>query len=159
MNDNLIQCKHCGSSLAYEEIKDGVSYEVQCVSCGFFTNNSLLEGTEELKVYLESIPTIYAELKFIDEDGLCWIPMYKDIYGKGVIAINGISKDRYMWSFIPYVPLLDTDADKDMWINSDGTYPEWKLDFTKQEHFSKHDFLLALHKLGFFNELQTITND
>jgi hypothetical protein len=155
MADNLTQCKHCGSELAYENIIDGVSYEVSCISCGFMTNSNMLSGTEELKIYLESIPDIYSELKFIDEDGFCWVPMYKEVEGKGAISINGISKDRWLWSFIPHVLLKETDPEIGMYTNPDGSHAKYKFDFKSQEYFGKSDFLLALHKLGYFTELQS----
>jgi len=151
MTDNLTQCKHCGSALAYENIVEGKSYEVSCIGCGFMTNTLMLDGTEELKIYLETLPEIYSDLKFVDEDGLCWVPMQKET-DKGVVTVVGMSKETWLWSFIPKVPLLETDPERNLYKAPDGSYAPFKYDFKNQEHFTKQQFLLALQCLGFFTE-------
>jgi len=153
MSDNLTQCKHCGSQLAYESIVEGKSYEVSCIGCGFMTNNYLLEGTEELKSYLESLPHIYADLASVDEDGLCWVPMYKDLPGKGVIYVAGTSKENWLWAYAPYVDLKEGDPEAFLYKLTDGTVGKYKLDFKNQEFFGQDQFLLALQRVGYFNEL------
>ena len=153
MQDGLTTCKHCGSAMAYETIEDGKFYEVSCIGCGFMTNSYMLEGTEELKAYLETLPDLYADLKFIDEDGLCWVPMYKEVYGRGAVSVNGIDKDNWLWAYFPFVPLTETDPEKDVFRKPDGTYPEYKPDFKNQQHFTKNQFLLALQLLGYFEQV------
>lgn len=155
MSDNLVQCKHCGSQFAYESIQEGKSYEVSCLGCGFTTNHYMLEGTEELKLYMESLPTIYSELASVDEDGLCWIPMYKDIPGKGVVYASGISKESWLWAYAPYTLLTEGDPEAKLYKQADGTFSKYKVDFKNQEFFSQDQFILAMQRLGYFNDLPT----
>jgi hypothetical protein len=154
MQDNLTQCKHCGSQFAYESIVEGKSYEVSCLGCGFTTNNYLLEGTEELKSYLESLPRIYAELATTDEDGLCWVPMSKDIYGKGSLYAAGVSNSEWYWVYAPYVELKEGDPEAVLYKLPDGTLGKYKVDFKNQEFFGKEQFLLALQRLDYFGEIK-----
>ena len=78
--------------------------------------------------------------------------MFKSVEGKGCVTVNGISKDRWMWSFIPHVPLTETDPERSLYSNPDGTYAKYKLDIKKQQLFTKDQFLLALQMLGYFEE-------
>ena len=108
---------------------------------------------QELKSYLESLPHIYADLASVDEDGLCWVPMYKDLPGKGVIYVAGTSKENWLWAYAPYVDLKEGDPEAFLYKLTDGTVGKYKLDFKNQEFFGQDQFLLALQRVGYFNEL------
>ena len=73
MNDNLIECPHCGGACYEVENSPTISTK-SCMVCGFTTNSLMKEDEEFYKEQLEILPELYKDIVFTDKDGFKWIP-------------------------------------------------------------------------------------
>jgi hypothetical protein len=51
------------------------------------------------------MPELYKDLKYIDEQKRVWYPNVINTPGKGVVFVNGKSKDNWQWASIKSIPL------------------------------------------------------
>jgi hypothetical protein len=112
MIDNLITCPKCKApeSCCTQAINEFHKAYV-CLSCGFQTNDLMVEGEFDFEEYEEALPELYKDIKTVDEQGRVWYPNIINIEGKGTVFANGPSKDSWEWSGILSVPLTKEEKE------------------------------------------------
>lgn len=142
--DNLGICSRCESDACYQT-NLGADYKVyMCYGCGFTTNTLMIKDSEFLDEQLEALPELYKDLTHIDEDGLNWIPSTISLPEKGMIFINGKSKDNWEWAACLAKELTEEELPK---------FPEGsthKMDMKSVEYFGERDFIEAMDYIGLF---------
>ncbi len=149
MQDQLTTCRKCGSPLCYERHFDSiVSWD--CLQCGYSTNTLLMVNTEPVAAYEQTVPTLFADIKFVDSDGLVWYPTTLTKEGVGIIfpdIEHGKPANEWKWAVARQVPVQEFE--KERFKKADGTYHKYKTDMKNVLHFDQQYFSQALESLGF----------
>jgi len=148
MYDNLVECKRCGSHLAYKrEINENIS-SISCLTCGFQTVIPLMrKGEKYFEEQMELLPNLYKELMEEDEDGNIWYPSYYDSDG-GMIFANGTGKDNWKWNAIKKIDIPLKEQKKYPNPNKPGEFYKRKTDTKTLKEFNETEYALALEYLG-----------
>lgn len=146
MIDSLVQCPLCGSPYCYQSIHEGLA-SWKCLSCGFTTNSNMMKNTELVKAHEDTLPKLYIDIKKIDESGLVWYPIAVDKIqeGKGIVFVNGTSKDDWHWTYAPSVLVKKEEQEK--FKTKDGKYLLYKTDMKNAKNFDKNQFTLAINEM------------
>jgi hypothetical protein len=142
--DKLITCARCGSDACYETKEAYNLINRVCYGCGFMTHNFMKEDSEFLNEQLEVLPELYKDLTFVDDNGYHWIPSTVNLPDKGMVYINGTSKNNWKWTAVKAVPLLEEEKIK---------FPEGsthKMDMKNAKSFTERDYIEALDYIGVF---------
>ena len=147
--DTLIDCpmtKQQGSCYITEvndKIKTYYSF-----SSGFWTNSLMKEGEEFYEEQMRSIPELYKDLAWVDEEtGLTWIPNLVNIEDKGMVFVNGSSKDDWNWTAVKAVKVSEEEKDK-------YQGKEYRADMSTAKHFHKNDFIEAIDEIKGFEDFK-----
>jgi hypothetical protein len=142
--DRLTDCKRCGSNACYEQhINEQVTTWL-CMGCGFTTSTVMTEDSQATKNALESSPELYKDLLHKDEDGHMWMPATVTLPAKGMVFIDGGTKENWKWAAVKAVEIPKEEQHK---------YPEGqthKMDMKGAQSFSQRDFMDALEVIGFY---------
>jgi hypothetical protein len=145
MKDQLTACRKCGSPLCYERHLDNI-ISWDCLQCGFTTNTLLLENTEAVIGYESVLPSLFKDIKFIDNEGFVWYPTTVTKEGVGIVFPDGSSKENWKWAFAPHVPV--SEQEKEKFKKKDGTYHKFKTNMKQVLHFDQQYFSQALEAAG-----------
>jgi len=138
-------CPHCGGNACYEQ---AVSEEVTtsfCFGCGYSTSTLMIEGSELANKTLETSPELYKDVMFIDEDSKVWFPSTVTLPTKGMVFLDGTSKDNWKWAAIKAIEITEEERAK---FPKDQTH---KMDMKSINQFEREDFMEALDSIGFFD--------
>ena len=142
--DKLTDCKKCGSNACYEQhINEQVTTWL-CMGCGFTTSTVMTEDSQATKSALESSPELYKDLLHKDEDGHMWMPATVTLPAKGMVFIDGGTKENWRWAAVKAVEIVKEEKHK---------YPEGqshKMDMKGAQYFTQRDFMDALEVIGFY---------
>ena len=147
MEEKLIDCPHCGGNACYEQV---VTEEVKtnfCFGCGFTSSTVMVEGSKPVADTLETSPELYKDLMFIDENKQVWFPATVTLPEKGMVFLDGTSKDSWQWAAVNAIEITEEEKPK---------YPEGqthKMDMKNAKRFDKKDFMDALDAIKFFDVL------
>ena len=141
--DKLTVCKRCGSNACYEQQIDESNTSWMCMGCGFVTNTLMKEGSPLVNKTLETSPELYKDLMFIDQDKYVWFPGTITLPAKGMVFVDGTSKENWRWAAVKAVPLQEGDKK----ISEDQTH---KMDMKGAQYFKERDFMDALEAIHFF---------
>lgn len=100
-SDSFIVCPHCGSQLCYHQKLENEVEAMTCMACGFTTSTLMKEGSETEKAVSEKHPSLYKDLKFVDQFGYVWYPSVVTVPGVGMVYIDGSSKEDWQWAATP----------------------------------------------------------
>lgn len=142
--DKLTDCKRCGSNACYEQHVDEKVTTWLCMGCGFSTSTLMTENSQPVKQALESSPELYKDLLHKDEDGRIWMPATVTLPAKGMVFIDGSTKDNWRWAAVKAVEILKEEQQK---------YPKGqthKMDMKGAQYFNQRDFMDALEVIGFY---------
>jgi hypothetical protein len=145
MEEKMSICPHCGGNACYEQ---QVTEEVTtsfCFGCGYSTSTLMIEGEELVNKTLEASPELYKDLMFVSEDKKVWFPSTVTLPGKGMVFLDGNSKDAWRWAAVTSVEILEEEKAK---------FPKGqttKMDMKNIKHFEKEDFMESLDAIGFFD--------
>ncbi len=131
--DGIIDCPKSGGDLCYktEVTKDITNY--MSLSCGFWTNSLMKEGSEFYNEQIETLPELYKDLAWTDpKTDLIWLPITIQIPEKGMIFANGVSNKDWKWSA----------------AKATLKEGEWKTNMGEAKHFEERDFIEALSYIG-----------
>lgn len=141
--EKLVICKRCGSNACLEQqIDENVTTHL-CMGCGFTTSTLMREGSDVVKTALETSPELYKDVMFKDADGAIWMPSTLTLPNKGMVFVDGSSKDNWQWAAVKAIPLAEGDKK----VSADQTH---KMDMKNAKHFAERDFMDALEYIGFF---------
>ena len=145
-HDEIINCPKSGGDLCYklEVSKDITSY--YSLSCGFWTNSLMTEGSQFYTEQMELLPELYKDLAWKDpETELIWIPNTINIPELGMVFANGASADEWSWAAVKAVKLEEGDEAK-----VEGQ--THKMDMTTMKTFVERDYMEALSYIGVLPE-------
>jgi hypothetical protein len=103
------------------------------------------EGGDLVTKTLEASPELYKDLMFIDEDKKAWFPSTVTLPNKGMVFLDGTTKDNWKWAAVNSIEILEEEKAK---FPKDQTT---KMDMKNIQHFDKEDFMEALDAIKFFD--------
>jgi len=143
--EQLITCPRCGGNACYlQQVTEEVVTQF-CFGCGWTTSSLMVEGSEIVTQTLETSPELYKDLMFVDEKQLVWFPATVTLPGKGMVFLDGNSKDAWRWTAVKSIEILEEEKSK---FPKEQTH---KMDMKNSNHFEKEDFMEALDSIDFFN--------
>ena len=140
-----------GSNACYERtIVDESGNEVTtwlCFGSGYTSSTLMQKDSPAVKNAIESSPELYRDLMHEDENNRVWLPATITLPGKGMVFIDGTTKDKWSWTAVDSIDITEEDR-------KIGNYPEnqtVRMDMKKKRIYSKTDFMDALESIGFFD--------
>ena len=149
MLDTIITCPRSGGDLCYvievtPEIKNYSS-----LSCGFWTNSLMTEGSDFYNEQFEVLPELYKDLAWKDpETELVWLPQTLNEPKKGMVFAHGTNASEWKWAAVKAVPVSEEEKEKYPIPKQPGKFYEWRMDMSTLQHFEERDFMDALSYIG-----------
>ncbi len=144
INDKLVECKHCGSQLCYEN-QIGETIIWVCITCGYTTNSHMTEDSELYKNQLEVLPELYKELAYIDDNKLVWLPNFCKEPGQGMIYMEGTNKDNCKWVAVKEKEIPKEEQHKYPNPHNKGTFYTHKPDMSTKKEFETNKYIEAYY--------------
>jgi len=151
MNPELIDCPCCGSNACSKNpTSDGINVYL-CWTCGFTTNDELVEGSDFEKENFEKTAELIKDLKQV-HDGLSWYPKVLNLPDKGMIfpEWNRRVKDWY-WAAVQAISMTEDEKEKYPNPMEPGEFYGFKMDIANIKHYDKMCFMDAAEKIGLFD--------
>ena len=144
--DEIINCPKSGGDLCYKvEISKDITNFLS-LSCGFWTNTLMKEGSEFYNEQLITLPELYKDLAWEDpETNLIWIPNTINLPESGMVFANGASKNEWSWAGVKSIKLEEGDEAK-----VEGQ--THKMDMSTLKSFTERDYMDALSYIGVLPE-------
>lgn len=105
----------------------------------------MVEGEFDFTQYEETLPELYKDIKYVDNEKRVWYPISINIIDKGTVFLSGKSAGEVQWSAIKVVLL--TEQEKALPKYKGLNY---KSDAKSMKHFG-NDFIEACDYVGVFN--------
>jgi hypothetical protein len=150
--DNLSICKRCGSDACYTNKVNEIFTTYWCFGCGFTSNTFMVEGHEFFKEQKEILPELYKDLLFYDGDRQIWMPSNTNIPTKGMVFLDGSTKDEWWWSAVLAVPVKEGEKKKFPIPGKKDQYYTHRVDMNTLKKFSHSDYMDALDYIGIFEQ-------
>jgi hypothetical protein len=146
MIDALKQCPKCKAEEAcwIEDINE-TAKAYNCYSCGYATNDFMVEEEFDFAEYESTLPELYKDISQVDEEGRVWYPHVINILTKGTVFASGKSKDDWQWSAIKSIALTEEEMGNPRYKNATH-----KSDPTTLKNFG-NDYFAACDYVGLFN--------
>jgi len=103
-------------------------------------------GSPVVENALATSPELYKDLMFEDKNGRVWLPATITLPAKGMVFIDGTSKDNWEWAAVNAIPLTEDEK-------KSGKFPkdqDFKMNVRESKKFDKRGFMDALEVIGFF---------
>jgi len=143
--ETMVICPHCGGNACYEQqINEEVTTHF-CFGCGFTSSTLMQTDSKLVKDTLENSPELYKDLLYTDDLGKVWLPATITLPGKGMVFLDGTSKDNWMWSAVKAIEITEEEK---------ANFPKGqthKMDMKNAQMFGQRDFMDALEVIGFFD--------
>ena len=147
--DKIIICPKSGGDLCYETQVTPEITNWMSLSCGYWTNSLMKEGSEFYNEQMETLPELYKDLAWKDESTeLIWLPQVINEPKKGMIFANGASVKEWKWSAVKAIPVTEEEKYKYPIPKQPGKFYEYKMDMTTIQHFDEREFIDALEYIG-----------
>ena len=144
--DTIIDCPKSGGDLCYKVEVNKEITSFLSLSCGYWTNTLMKEGSEFYNEQLTTLPELYKDIAWEDPDtNLIWIPNTINIPDKGMVFANGPNADEWSWAAVKTVELEEGDEAK-----VEGQ--THKMDMTSMKTFVERDYMEALSYIGVLPE-------
>jgi hypothetical protein len=120
-----------------------------CLITGFQSSDLMKESEGfDFEAYEETLPELYKAIKQVDEEDRVWYPGVVKDDEKGVVFINGTSKEDWQWCGIKNIPV--PEEEKERFKNpKTGEYLTHKSDPSSMKLFGKDGYIDSLDYLGF----------
>lgn len=142
--ETMIVCPHCGGNACYEQqVNEEVTTHF-CFGCGFTTSTLMEVNSKVVLDTLSNSPELYKDLMFTDKDSKVWFPSTMTLPGKGMVFVDGTSKENWQWAAVSAIEIAEEEKKN---FPKDQTH---KMDMKNISHFAQGDFMEALDKIGFF---------
>lgn len=145
MIEQLTKCPKCNAEdSCWEQDINETAKAYNCYSCGFSTNDLMIESELDIEQFEAEMPELYKDIKHVDEEGRVWYPHVINILTKGTVFASGTSKDDWQWSAIKSVVLTEEEKKNPRYKNATH-----KSDPTSLMHFGD-DYFEACNYVGLF---------
>ena len=142
--ETMVICPHCGGNACYEQkVNEEVTTHF-CFGCGFTTSTLMEVNSKVVLDTLSNSPELYKDLMFVDKDNKVWFPSTMTLPGKGMVFVDGTSKENWQWAAVTAIEIAEEEKKN---FPKDQTH---KMDMKNISHFDQRDFMEALDKIGFF---------
>ena len=138
-----------GSNACYEQTFEQQGQQIKtwlCFGSGFTTSTLMTEGSKVVNDLLETSPELYKDLLHIDKDKRVWAPATITLPEKGMVFLDGSSKEQWQWGAVRAIPITEEDR-KVKQFPSDQTH---KMDMKNLKHFAQNNFMDALEYIDFY---------
>lgn len=147
--DKIIMCPKSGGDLCYETQVTPEITNWMSLSCGYWTNSLMKEGSEFYNEQMSALPELYKDLAWKDEStDLIWLPQTINEPQKGMIFANGTSAKEWKWSAVKAVLVTEEEKFKYPIPKQPGKFYEYRMDMTTIQHFDEREFIDALEYIG-----------
>jgi len=143
--ESLVDCNRCGGNACLNQKFEDNSEAWMCFGCGFTTSTQMVEGSDLVHNMKSTLPELYQDLLFVDENNKVWAPSTLTLPQKGMVFLDGTGKDVWNWVAALAVEIKEEERDR---FPEDQTH---KIDFNTKKSFDEKDFMDALEYIGFFN--------
>lgn len=143
--EQMTICPHCGGNACFEQQVAENLQTYFCFGCGFTTSTVMTKGSAPVLEALQTAPELYKDLMHKDEKGLIWFPATVSIPNKGMVFLDGTSKDTWKWAAAKAVEITEEERSK---FPKEQTH---KMDMKSITHYEQRDFMDALDHIGFFD--------
>ena len=143
--EKMIDCPRCGGNACYEQQVNEEVTTSFCFGCGFTTSTLMEVNSKLLTETLETSPELFKDLMFTGTDNKVWFPATVTLPNKGMVFLDGTSKENWRWAAVQSVEILAEEKDK---------FPEeqtHKMDMKNIQYFNQKDFMEALDRINFFD--------
>ena len=143
--EKMIDCPRCGGNACYEQQVNEEVTTSFCFGCGFTTSTLMEVNSKLLTETLETSPELFKDLMFTGTDNKVWFPATVTLPNKGLVFLDGTSKENWRWAAVQSVEILAEEKDK---------FPEeqtHKMDMKNIQYFNQKDFMEALDRINFFD--------
>ena len=165
--DKLVDCPCCNSNACYESeftTEEGPIGSWLCMTCGFTSNSTMVEGSEVLEQAEEHTADLIKDLKQIRK-GLAWFPTVISMPGKGMVFPeplkgtttldslendNKIGKPDWGWTVVKAIEIPEDEQEKYPNPKEPGTFYKHKMDMKNPQRYGKLEFMDAADELGMF---------
>ena len=148
ITEEIIDCPRSGGDLCYKTQVNPEVSTYMSLSCGFWSNSLMKEGSDFYKEQIENLPELYKELAWIDpETELIWLPTTLNEPAKGMIFAYGPNAQNWGWAA---VKAIEIPLEEQKEIN--GKKQTHKMDMVNMQIFHERDFIEALSAIGLLPE-------
>jgi hypothetical protein len=150
--DNFEICPCCGSNACIKTPSQDNENTVQlCWTCGFTTNDLMVEGSEYVTENLGNTAQLIKDLSQI-HDGLVWFPIVLNIPNSGMVfpEWNKRTRDWY-WTVVKAIPIPEEDQSLYIDSNNQQEKPTHKMDTANMKYYNKNEFMDAAEEIGIFD--------
>jgi len=145
MEEKLAICPRCGGNALYvQKISEDVMTYLD-FGCGFTTSTLMVSGGNLVSKTLEASPELYKDISYTDKDGQVWFPSTITLPGKGMVFVDGTSKDNWRWAAVKAVEISEEEKNN---FPKEQTH---KMDMKNIKYFPERDFMDALSTIQFFD--------
>lgn len=137
----MVKCPICEQNACYEQKIDEKLSTQLCMSCGYSSSTLLTKQSEAFKNAVETSPELYKDLAKEGENEQMWLPATLMVPNKGMVFVDGTSKDNWVWASAKAIPLLEP---------KDGQ--THRMDMENKKTFNKNQFMKACLNAGIFDE-------
>lgn len=142
--ETMTICPRCGGNACYEQELEGGVKTYFDFGCGFSTSTLMIEGSKLVEDTLQTSPELYKDLMFVDENKLVWFPATITLPEKGMVFLDGTSKENWRWAAVKTIEISEEEKEK---FIKGQTH---KMDMKNIQYFDQRDFMDALDVVGFF---------
>lgn len=146
MTDTMTICPKCKCDGCYKTPINETKFSYFCWGCGFQTNDLMKKGEFDLEAYEETLPELYKDVKYTDEESRVWYPISINVPSKGTVFLNGKSADQTEWSAIKVVELTEEERQQPKYKDL-----QFKSDAKSLKSFD-NDFIEAMDYIGMFDK-------
>jgi hypothetical protein len=105
----LHDCPICGIEHSVFEVKMGGVNTRICQSCGYQTNEGMVDGSDLEKLLFDSQPELFKDLKLVDDDGFVWYPTTLNEKNSAMLFPDGKNADNWGWRVAQYILITEND--------------------------------------------------
>jgi hypothetical protein len=149
--DEIIPCPKSGGAICYKvQVTPDITNYLS-LSCGFFTNSLMKEGTDFYEEQMESalLSTLHKDLAWTDpETGLVWLPHTVNEETKGMVFAMGSNAQDWGWAAVKAIHIPEEERKNHPHPSKKGEFLEWKTDMNTIQMFHENDFVAALDYIG-----------
>ena len=147
--DKIIMCPKSGGDLCYETQVTPEITNWMSLSCGYWTNSLMKEGSEFYNEQMETLPELYKDLAWKDESTeLVWLPQTINEPQKGMVFANGANAKEWKWAAVKAVSVTEEEKHKYPIPKQPGKFYEYRMDMSTLQHFDEREFIDALEYIG-----------
>jgi hypothetical protein len=165
LGDKLVNSPICDSDACYEsefKTQDGIIKTWLCMTSGYTSNTTMVEGSEALKKATENTSVFILSKKQV-HDGLAWFPTVITMPDKGMIFPEPIKGTKtldsfntkevdWKWTVVKSIDVTKEEEEKYPIPNKPGEFYKTRMDMENLKRFDKLCFMDAAEELGMFKK-------